>query len=209
MNFFGGIQRHIKMVLQQQLKLCVVAAVASTVAGFHDCIQHPSHASLSGRVRIPGAPPVPCAGGLCVGMHGGPHEGGPASYPVGDATKGYTSVRSTMTVPELPKKQDGICYYIWFVFLDRGRLTMQYMPLLKHFLFPIQNGIAFAHLATFCSPTPKSKAWPLTIPTIHDPSVTSRTDIFFGDMSLGKMNQFVPRTYAPAHCPLITVSKRQ
>jgi hypothetical protein len=67
-----------------------------------------------------------------VGMHGGPHEGGPASYPVGDAESGFTSVSSTMTVPEMPAKLDGICYYIW-------------------------------------------------------------TDIFFGDMSNGRMNQFVPQ----------------
>lgn len=67
-----------------------------------------------------------------MGMHGGPHEGGPASYPVGDAESGFTSVSSTMTVPEMPAKLDGICYYIW-------------------------------------------------------------TDIFFGDMSNGRMNQFVPQ----------------
>jgi hypothetical protein len=65
-------------------------------------------------------------------MHGGPHEGGPSSYPVGTAEKGFTTVSSTMTVPELPQKQDGICYYIW-------------------------------------------------------------SDIFFGDMSWGRMNQFVPQ----------------
>jgi len=65
-------------------------------------------------------------------MHGGPHEGGPASYPVGTPESGFTRVSSTMTVPQYPKKLDGITYYIW-------------------------------------------------------------TDIFFGDMGLGVMNQFVPQ----------------
>ena len=65
-------------------------------------------------------------------MHGGPHEGGSAAYPVGDAASGYTSVYATMTVPEPPKAIDGITYYIW-------------------------------------------------------------TDIFFGDESQGRMNQFVPQ----------------
>jgi hypothetical protein len=103
-------------MMEVQRTLVVVATMVATVVGFHDCIQHPSHTSASGgRVRIPGAPPVPCSGGLCVGMHGGPHEGGPASYPVGSAEAGFTSVRSTMTVPDLPKKLDGICYYIWYV----------------------------------------------------------------------------------------------
>ena len=46
-------------------------------------------------------------------MHGGPHEGGPAAYPVGDAATGYTGVYSTMTVPEPPGAIDGITYYIW------------------------------------------------------------------------------------------------
>jgi hypothetical protein len=109
-------------------KMLVVAVLAQAVAGFHDCIQHRSHShgkvdgwgerserGESGRVDGEGiqTSTTPCAGGLCVGMHNGPHEGGPASYPVGDRTAGYTSVYSTMTVPELPKKQDGICYYIW------------------------------------------------------------------------------------------------
>ena len=54
-------------------------------------------------------PPEGCSGGLCVGMHGGPHEGGPASYPVADGHGGFTSVSSTMTVPAMPAKIDGIC----------------------------------------------------------------------------------------------------
>ena len=102
--------------------------------GFHDCIQ-----PKSGR-RLPpnfgsaanASPPSNCSGGLCVGMHNGPHEGGPASYPSGSVETGFTRVSSTMSVPELPEKMDGICYYIW-------------------------------------------------------------TDIFFGDMSQGRMNQFVPQ----------------
>ena len=46
-------------------------------------------------------------------MHNGPHEGGPSSYPVGNAKDGYTWVSATMTVPKMPEKLDGICYYIW------------------------------------------------------------------------------------------------
>lgn len=62
----------------------------------------------------------------------GPHEGGPASYPVGNGSTGFTKVSSTLTVPAMPEKIDGITYYIW-------------------------------------------------------------SDIFFGDMSYGRMNQFVPQ----------------
>ena len=51
------------------------------------------------RHTVPPAPPG-CSGGLCLGMHGGPHEGGPASYPVGDVDAGFTRVSSTMTVPD-------------------------------------------------------------------------------------------------------------
>lgn len=38
---------------------------------------------------------------------------GPASYPVGTPESGFTRVSSTMTVPQYPKKLDGITYYIW------------------------------------------------------------------------------------------------
>merc|ERR1712216_959074 len=110
-----------------------VAASATMAAAFHDCIQPPMGRrlppNLQGRVS---AAEDDCQGGLCVGMHNGPHEGGPSSYPVGNSSVGFTRVSSTMTVPQLPEKTDGICYYIW-------------------------------------------------------------TDIFFGDMSLGRMNQFVPQ----------------
>ena len=105
--------------------LNLVALVASALA-FHDCIQ-PKARRLSGAALPPGfnnsvshSLPPGCSGGLCVGMHGGPHENGPASYPVGDQEKGYTTVSSTMTVPEMPLKIDGICYYIW-----TGRLRPQ------------------------------------------------------------------------------------
>lgn len=105
------------------------------VHAFHDCIQ-PSkrlgHRLPPGVKFDVAAEDSKCQGGLCVGMHNGPHEGGPASYPVGAKTTGYTTVSSTMTVPEPPKSTAGICYYIW-------------------------------------------------------------TDIFFGDMSQGRMNQFVPQ----------------
>jgi hypothetical protein len=83
-------------------------------AAFHDCVQ-PKGRRLPGGWRI--RPDLGearkddangCSGGLCVGMHGGPHEGGPASYPSGSAETGYTQVYSTMTVPALPRKLDGI-----------------------------------------------------------------------------------------------------
>jgi hypothetical protein len=65
-------------------------------------------------------------------MTNGPHQGGNASYPVAwNGTRG-TLVQSTMTVPELPKRLDGITYYMW-------------------------------------------------------------TDVYFGDASLGRMNQLVPQ----------------
>ena len=59
------------------------------------------------------SPPPGCAGGLCVGMHGGPHENGPAHYEAGSPATGFTSLYSTQTVPALPLRQDGICYYLW------------------------------------------------------------------------------------------------
>ena len=116
------------------MRSLVVLATAWVGACFHDCVQTPA---VVGRRRPPGGGAAargaargdaPCSGGLCVGMHGGPHEGGRASYPVGDAATGFTAVSSTMTVPALPAALDGITYYLW-------------------------------------------------------------TDIFFGDMSLGRMNQ--------------------
>lgn len=109
--------------------LCL--GLAASLA-YHDCVQ-PRKRSLARRgINIDETPPPGCQGGLCMGMHDGPHEGGPASYVVGDAASGFTGVYAEMTVPELPKEQDGICYYLW-------------------------------------------------------------TDIFFGDMSYGRMNQFVPQ----------------
>lgn len=64
-----------------------------------------------------------CAGGLCVGMTNGPHQGGNASYPVAwNGTTG-TRVESFMTVPDLPRRMDGITYYMWtdIFFGDGGR----------------------------------------------------------------------------------------
>ena len=119
------------MVLVLVLLLTIMVAYTH---GFHDCIQPksgrrlpPNFGSAANLSSLPS-----CSGGLCVGMHNGPHEGGPASYPSGSVETGFTRVSSTMSVPELPEKMDGICYYIW-------------------------------------------------------------TDIFFGDMSQGRMNQFVPQ----------------
>ena len=95
--------------------LLALVVSGSCVHSFHDCIQpakgHRLPPNFAGDLYAP--PPANCSGGLCVGMHGGPHEGGPASYPVGSAATGFTRVSSTMTVPELPQKLDGICYYIW------------------------------------------------------------------------------------------------
>eukprot|EP00966_Prymnesium_polylepis_P080391 1862287-Prymnesium_polylepis.1 len=89
---------------------------AAAVTGFHDCIQLKNRARRPPNMRNGAASSpssAPCSGGLCLGMHGGPHEGGPAAYPVGDAATGYTSVHATMTVPEPPARLDGITYYIW------------------------------------------------------------------------------------------------
>ena len=100
---------------------------------FHDCVQPSKRMRGPHKMAMPATdPPAGCNGGLCLGMHGGPHEGGSSAYPVGNASQGFTSVHSTMTVPEPPVALDGITYYIW-------------------------------------------------------------TDIFFGDASLGAMNQFVPQ----------------
>ena len=107
----------------------MLGVLGAVTAGFHDCVQ-----PRSAHRQPPGfaAPPAGCSGGLCVGMHNGPHEDGPSSYPAGSLKEGFTKVSSTMTVPEKPLKLDSITYYIW-------------------------------------------------------------TDIFFGDMSFGRMNQFVPQ----------------
>ena len=90
-----------------------LASLAAPTAAFHDCIQPKSQLRLPPALR--GGQPAAghdaaghdadgCSGGLCVGMHGGPHEGGPASYPVSDGKGGFTSVSSTMTVPKMPEK---------------------------------------------------------------------------------------------------------
>ena len=84
----------------------------SSVAAFHDCIQPKMRRGPAPAAAAPGGGET-CQGGLCVGMHNGPHEGGPSSYPVGTSATGFTSVSSTMTVPEMPLKKDGITYYIW------------------------------------------------------------------------------------------------
>jgi hypothetical protein len=104
-----------------------------SVQSFHDCVQPRRSRRLQpGKNDYVISPPAGCNGGLCVGMHGGPHEGGPSSYPAGNSSVGFTYVHSTMTVPEYPKKQDGITYFLW-------------------------------------------------------------TDVFMGDESYGRMNQFVPQ----------------
>lgn len=114
------------------------------VAGFHDCIEASASIRRPRRLqRIRNDAVLPfigdytetstsCAGGICIGMQNGPHEGGNASYPVAWNGQAGTTVRANMTVPGLPEKNHGITYYIW-------------------------------------------------------------TDVFFGDASLGRMNQFVPQ----------------
>lgn len=100
--------------LPAPLHMLMTAAFA-----FHDCVQPKGRDRRPPNVRAAhplssSAPPPPdaagCSGGLCLGMHGGPHEGGPAAYPVGDAATGFTSVYATMTVPEPPAAIDGITY---------------------------------------------------------------------------------------------------
>ena len=109
----------------------------AAVNAFHDCVQPAkrrrrappgSAATIMVDEHDDAMAPATCSGGLCLGMHDGPHEGGPASY----ASAGVKRVHSTMSVPDYPEQQDGICYYIW-------------------------------------------------------------TDVFFGDVGFGRMNQFVPQ----------------
>ena len=74
-----------------------------------------------------------CAGGICIGMKNGPHEGGNASYPIAwnSHTSQGTFVKSTMIVPKYPRKLDGITYYLWtdIFFGDGGLGKMnQFVP---------------------------------------------------------------------------------
>ena len=85
----------------------LLVAGVSLSLGFHDCIQHPTlaahrHSYLEANAAGRMPPPANCSGGLCVGMHNGPHEGGPASYPVGNQEEGFTSIYNTMTVRSRP-----------------------------------------------------------------------------------------------------------
>ena len=91
---------------QRGVAMCLL--LSATANAFHDCIQPRSERRLPPPLRDTASGgdgnDAGCSGGLCVGMHGGPHEGGPASYPVSDGKGGYTSVSSTMTVPKMPQK---------------------------------------------------------------------------------------------------------
>jgi hypothetical protein len=123
--------------IQFLLAICLLLPIY--VSGFHDCIEASASIRRQRRVRnhqdqpiSDSSPASSCAGGICIGMVHGPHEGGNASYPVAWNGKAGTTVHARMTVPGLPAKNDGITYYIW-------------------------------------------------------------TDVFFGDASLGRMNQFVPQ----------------
>ena len=124
--------------LRSILLLCLFV---SSSKAFHDCIQASNEArrrrveallSLLGRDVVLSNEDGDCAGGICVGMTNGPHQGGNSSYPVSWNGVAGTMVKSYMRVPQLPKKLDNITYYIW-------------------------------------------------------------TDVFFGDASLGRMNQLVPQ----------------
>lgn len=132
-------------MLTKILILSFVYVVTFTfVAAFHDCIQPRNKnrakyyfgKSSGGTETYEEAitsVPLACSGGACVGQHRGPHEGGNASYPVGNPIVGFTFLNSTMMVPGYPQIIDrSMTYYIW-------------------------------------------------------------TDIFFGDMGDGRMNQFVPQ----------------
>ena len=116
------------------LRLAVALLLLGTSSAFHDCIQPKGHrmpppsfgsirsipstrrdrAAAPGKQQGPRAGNSTCSGGLCVGMHAGPHEGGPASYPSGNASVGFTRVSSTMTVPVQPEKIDGITCKGWW-----------------------------------------------------------------------------------------------
>jgi len=109
---------------------------------FHDCVQSRKRAK-SKRLHLQNYyyqqdGDNSCAGGICVGMTDGPHQGGNASYPLAWNGTAATRMESYLTVPEYPRglftRDDfsEITYYIW-------------------------------------------------------------TDIFFGDESLGRMNQLVPQ----------------
>lgn len=126
-----------------KLEFVILLSAVSTSCGFHDC--HQASKEMRRRradrlaIKSKGQyftrnhdSDAHCAGGLCVGMKNGPHQGGNASYPVAWNGTAGTSVYSVMTVPQPPKLLDGITYYLW-------------------------------------------------------------TDIFFGDGSLGRMNQMVPQ----------------
>ena len=66
-----------------------------------------------------------------MGMHNGPHEGGPAHYERGNTTTGFTRIYSEMTVPSYPVNQSGITYFLWAdVFMgDMGAGRMnQFVP---------------------------------------------------------------------------------
>lgn len=73
-----------------------------------------------------------CAGGWCVGMLNGPHQGGNASYPVNWNGTAATFVSATMTVPGIPEiVNTKMTFYIWtdVFFGDHGLGRMnQFVP---------------------------------------------------------------------------------
>ena len=95
------------------MKAVILCLSAAACYAFHDCVQQ---SPVLGR-RLPGRAAITntsCSGGLCVGMHDGPHEGGSSAYPVKPVSVDTaTKVSSTMTVPDYPEDLSGITYYIW------------------------------------------------------------------------------------------------
>jgi len=104
-----------------------MAVLVLCTEAFHDCIQasraHRERRKQKRQHNFLGD----CAGGVCMGVANGPHQGGNASYPVAwNGTLG-TRVEAYMTVPALPTSiDDSITYYIWtdVFFGDEGRGIM-------------------------------------------------------------------------------------
>lgn len=100
------------------LGLLLLFATTTTLYGFHDCIQisrdqrRKKRRLLHRHVQDEDEPT--CAGGICIGMTNGPHEGGNASYPVSWNGQTGTYVEALMTVPPLPQMIDAsTTYYLW------------------------------------------------------------------------------------------------
>ena len=156
------------------LRLAVALLLLGTSIAFHDCIQPKGHrmpppsfgsipsstrrdlaappavrrgGATAGKQQGPSAGNSTCSGGLCVGMHAGPHEGGPASYPSGNASVGFTRVSSTMTVPVQPEKIDGITCKDWCSSMQPvlSRLSLSSRFCSYRFILMQPPSLAFSH----------------------------------------------------------------